>query len=109
MGTFKLTVSLKKGGTVEYTVSLNPGNKNYIYNVLGGSPNDNTAAIFVEELYDVAFQQLVYKNGTDPVNYISGISLDIVELGSETAINPQYQPVKNVLTIPNQSLTVHPK
>lgn len=42
-----------------YSVSLNPYDKNYIINVLGTSQEDGDAALYVEELYDVALQQLI--------------------------------------------------
>jgi len=77
LGTFKLIIKLRETGEyVEYTVSLNPGQKNYIYNVLGGRADEGNAPIWVEELYDIAFQQLVYKNGVDPKDYIEGILLN---------------------------------
>jgi hypothetical protein len=77
LGTFKLIIKLRETGEyVEYTVSLNPGQKNYIYNVLGGNPDEGNAPIWVEELYDIAFQQLVYQNGINPRDYIEGIVLN---------------------------------
>jgi hypothetical protein len=76
-GTFKLIVKLRETGNyVEYSISLNPGAKNYIYNVLGGRSDEGSTPIWVEELYDVAFQSLVYKNGNDPKNFIEGILLN---------------------------------
>ena len=42
-----------------YSVSFNPDDKNYIYNVIGGNPEIGDAEIYVEELYDVALQQLI--------------------------------------------------
>ncbi len=109
-GTFQLIVTLRNndgtpGDTIEYTVSLNPGQKNYIYNVLGSTPDDNDAPIYIEELYDVALQQLIFKNGVDPVNFIEGISLTLEEKGSETSVIPMFKPVNSILTTPNQSLT----
>lgn len=46
----------------EYAVSLNPSDKDYILNVLGTSPFDGTAPLYVESLYDVALQNGI-KNG----------------------------------------------
>lgn len=58
-GRFTL-VAKKNGSTVgEYSVSLNTGAKDYIYNVLGSDPNNGNAAIFVEELYDVMLDNLI--------------------------------------------------
>ena len=58
LGKFKLTI---KG--VDYVVSLNSFDKNYILDVLGTSNDDGNAPVFVEELYDVALLQMV-ANGT---------------------------------------------
>lgn len=57
LGVFTLN-AYKKGELVgSYGVSLNPGSKNYIINVLGGRIEDGEAPIFVEELYDVSLTQ----------------------------------------------------
>lgn len=48
-----------KDGYFEYAVSLNPYDKDYIIKVLGNTPTDGDAPIFVESLYDVAYEQLV--------------------------------------------------
>lgn len=65
-GTFGLKVTLNDGSdepnTKIYSVSLNPEDKNYIYNVIGGDPEIGDAEIYVEELYDVALKQLI-ENG----------------------------------------------
>lgn len=42
-----------------FSVSLNPYDKNYIINVLGVNQDDGDAPLYVEELYDVALQQLI--------------------------------------------------
>lgn len=52
----------------EYPVSLNQGDKDYIYNVLGVDPINGYPAVFVEELYDVMLDDLVVKNGSGAVN-----------------------------------------
>jgi hypothetical protein len=109
-GTFKLTVTLRNsdgsaGRAVEYTVSFNPGQKNHINKVLGSTPDDNNTPIYVEELYDVALQQLIYKNGIDVENYISGISQTLTNIGEDGAIIPKYAPVTSILVLPSQSLT----
>jgi hypothetical protein len=104
LGTFKLIVKNNTSGDwVEYTVSLNSGRKDYIYNVLGGDPQDGNTEIFIEELYDVAFQNLVYKNGVDPINYITGIELGSVI--TNTAVEPEIQTVSGVTGVPIQGIT----
>jgi hypothetical protein len=127
-GTFKLVAKLRATGEfVTYDVSFNPGQKNYIYNVLGSHPTKGATPLFIEELYDVALQQLVYKNGNDPLDYITGIYVGrelttaeytaagttsttvtlyngLVERGEFDTIISKFKPVDAVLTIPNQSL-----
>lgn len=44
-----------------YPVSLNPSDKDYILNVLGTSPQDGEAPLFVEELFDIALIDKVTK------------------------------------------------
>lgn len=64
-GTFTLYVKVAGGDYKKYAISLNPGDKNYIYNVLGGDPETGDAELFVEEFYDIALQQLVEKGLVD--------------------------------------------
>ena len=47
----------KSNKTFEYSVSLNPYDKDYILNVLGTKAYDGDAPIYVESLYDVALEQ----------------------------------------------------
>ena len=58
-GTFTLQVFTNNDEEKKYSVSLNPGEKNYIMNVLGGNPEIGDTEIYVEELYDVALKQLI--------------------------------------------------
>ena len=55
----------KKVGT--YAVSLNAGSKDYIYNVLGSDPNEGSAALFVEELYDAMLDDLIDAGKVDRI------------------------------------------
>lgn len=50
-------VEPKTVGYFSYSVSLNPGDKDYILKVLGTTPDDGDAPIYVEALYDVALKQ----------------------------------------------------
>ena len=72
LGTFKLKGKTIYGEDFEYTVSFNSGNRNYIYDVLGNTINDNNAPIYIEELYDVALKELV-ANQTKGTDFITGI------------------------------------
>jgi hypothetical protein len=124
-GTFKLVCKLKGivPRYISYTVSLNPGSSDYIYNVLGGTAQ-GTTPIYVEELYDVALQNLVLKKATDPVNYIEGILIGkpisdqptivpevlydgLTEQGQEDTIIPKFRPVNGILRMPNHTLDVN--
>ena len=58
-GRFTICVLTYQGEIKRYSVSLNPGEKNYIYNVIGGDPERGETEVYVEELYDVALKQLI--------------------------------------------------
>lgn len=51
-----------KKPTQTYSVSLNPGDKDYILNVLGTNPHDGDAILYVESLYDYALEELISKS-----------------------------------------------
>ncbi len=53
----------------EYSVSLNPMDKNYITKVIGTDPEVGDAEIYVEELYDVALEQLIYLGEINAINH----------------------------------------
>lgn len=67
-----------------YSVSLNQYDKNYIINVLGTRQEDGDAPVYVEELYDVALQQLV-------------------DMGKITAINDTLVGFPNINVVPTLS------
>lgn len=81
-----------------YSVSLNSNEKNYIYNVIGGDPEVGDAEIYVEELYDVALQQLVERG------YIIGINQEVVSYPL-VRIVPKYKPVDGLLVNDESMLT----
>lgn len=63
----RFTLTCRKGGSTgstvgTYSVSLNPTDKDYIYNVLGSDATEGPgkSAIYVEELYDNFLQDLIY-------------------------------------------------
>ena len=76
-----------------YSVTLNPSDKNYIYNVIGGEPDKGDAEIYVEELYDVALRQLVSRNLIDAIN-------ETVVTYENVNIVPAYEDVLGILTEP---------
>lgn len=65
-GVFTIIATTSEG-TYNIPVTLNPGNKDYIINVLGTKADEGDYPLFVEELYDVAHIQAIH-NGT----YTSG-------------------------------------
>lgn len=67
-GTFTIKVTRYDDSEKNYSVSLNKNEKNYIYNVIGGDPEVGDAEIYVEELYDVALQQLVERGQIIGIN-----------------------------------------
>ena len=81
-----------------YAVSLNPGSKDYIYNVIGNNPNEGVAPVFVEELYDLRLQELVDGN---KVTYLNRNVKTVKEL----VITAVSDPVADFVTIPLDDLT----
>lgn len=62
-GRFTLIAKYNGSEVGRYPVSLNPGDKDYIYNVLGSDALIGNAAIFVEDLYDIMLDDLIIANG----------------------------------------------
>ena len=106
-GQFTL-VAWKDGEPVgRYPVSLNAGTKDYIYNVLGSKATEGTAAIFVEELYDIMLGELI-ENGK--VTQIGGevseetFERELVKI-NELDIAAVTDPVLDFVNIPLDNLT----
>lgn len=107
-GTFTIVVNGEKnantgeiedktdGTTRRYSVSLNPSEKNYIYNVLGGNPEDGDAYVYVEELYDVALEQLINEGRLNSINS------EVVKYPA-IKMAPKYEDVYDLLTEPTPS------
>ena len=58
LGKFTLVVNSGSTAATKYGVSLNLGDKDYIYNVFGTTPFSNDTPLFVEEVYDYALMSL---------------------------------------------------
>ena len=97
-GQFTIVAKNNNEEVGRYAVSLNPGAKDYIYNVLGSKPTEGTAALFVEELYDLNLRELIQKG---EVNVIS----PAVTIMRETLINAVADPVRDFVTIGMTGLT----
>ena len=83
--------------TFRYSVSLNPADKNYIIKVLGTNPEIGDAMVYVEELYDVALEQLIYNGKINTLNS---------ELINYPAVNivPEHEPVHDIITFDSSNL-----
>ena len=90
-GTFTIVVKRYDNSEKKYSVTLNKNDKNYIYNVIGGDPEVGDAEIYVEELYDVALQQLIERG------IIKEINIETVFYPA-TRIIPKHAPVDSILT-----------
>lgn len=95
----QFTIVAKKGeetvGT--YPVSLNPGSKDYIINVLGTKPTEGSAALFVEELYDLRLKELIELTKVNQID-------STVTVEPEMAINAITEPVRDFVKIPYNEL-----
>ncbi len=97
-GRFTIVVTTNTGAIKKYSVSLNPGEKNYIINVLGTNPEIGESEVYVEELYDVALEQLIERGEIDSINHIpTEYKL--------TYIVPKYDEVDDILTYEEDLLT----
>ena len=90
-GTFTIVVKRYDNSEKKYSVTLNKNDKNYIYNVIGGDPEVGDAEIYVEELYDVALQQLIERNIINAIN-------SKTVFYPATRIIPKHAPVDSILT-----------
>lgn len=102
-GTFTIEVTLNDGEEGKetkknYSVSLNPNTKNYIYNVIGGKPEEGDAEVYVEELYDVALRQLIERGQIDEIN-------SEVTTFEPIKIIPSHAAVTDLLTVDESMLT----
>lgn len=96
----RFTIEAYKNGNPigKYSVSLNPGAKDYIYNVLGSDPNEGSAAVFVEELYDVMLDELITEAKVNQIVSGETVKYDFF------IKNAVAEPVSDFLTIPYQEL-----
>lgn len=96
-GTFTIEVTTNDDEKKNYSVTLNPNEKNYIYNVIGGDPEDGDAEIYVEELYDVALKQLIERGE------INSIKADI-DYFPIVRVIPAHEAVTDLLTMDESML-----
>ena len=108
---FKVVVTCYKGygfaENLEYNVSLNPSDSDYIYNVIGGNPEAGTAPIYVDALYESSFdlwddenvlkvdKDISVSNTIDSsVTITSANTMDATEYRYYEIINSKKQPYK---------------
>lgn len=97
-GKFTISGTTDKGNTFSYAVSLNPGDKNYIINVLGSQQDVGDTELYVEELYDVALKQLIESGD------ITGINKKMVGF-PPIKVTPKYASCNDLLLEDEQLLT----
>lgn len=87
-----------------YPVSLNPTDKNYIYNILGSDPEETGAVLFVEELYDIALSRMIETGKIDTLGTVG--KDDQMELTTYRPIRyiPKYKDVHDILTFDESTL-----
>lgn len=96
---YKLTDEKGEETTVTKAVSLNPTDNDYILNVFGTDPEDESVnALYVEELYDVALQQLVDAGRLDTINQ------EIIEYKKQYIV-PKHAEVNGILKKEEGTLT----
>lgn len=91
------TSATEDGFIGAYSVSFNPGAKDYIYKVLGSDAQKGSTPIFVEELYDVMLGNLIDGGKIDEI-------LTNVEIMRPIIYEPVTDPVADFLTIPSNEL-----
>lgn len=104
-GVFTLVVETNEGTKVNYAVSLNPGDKNYIINVLGQDPENGDSEIYVEELYDIALEQLIQRGEIDTLAKFDKDEAKDLICYPEVKIVPSHKAVDAILTMDESMLT----
>lgn len=105
-GVFTLVVTTWEDETVEYSVSLNPGDKNYIINILGQEPDKGESEIYVEELYDIALEQLIERGKINTLEeFNDGDEPKVLKTYPEVKIVPNHLAVDAILTMDESMLT----
>lgn len=84
--------------TLTYNVSLNPADSDYIYNVIGNRPDNGTAPIYVEALYDshVSGITVTGEVSTSTTISLTGISLTSAE--EKNIKTKKYYKVKELIS-----------
>lgn len=87
LGAFTITGTSYLQGAFSYNLSFDRTKKNYITRVLGTSAQDNTTALFVEEIYENMLEDYI-SNGK-----VRGINMSLIEYNTAFDDNKEeYQP-----------------
>lgn len=97
LGRFIVEVTKQDNTKVSYSVSLNYGSKDYIYDVLGSDNESGSSPLFVEELYDVALSQLI-SDGK-----VTKLDNEVKPIPQKT-LKPICDPVLDFMVTPNSDL-----
>lgn len=81
-GVFRLNLGLSNGKVESYEVSLDPLHKLYIGKVLGYTPSDKPAALYVDELYDNLIRKMSSLTSLGDVEKIDRPSFREMGIGS---------------------------
>lgn len=105
-GVFTLVVTTWEDEEVKYSVSLNPGDKNYIINILGQEPDKGESEIYVEELYDIALEQLIERGKINTLEeFNDGDEPKALKTFPEVKIVPNHAAVDAILTMDESMMT----
>ena len=105
-GVFTLVVTTWEDEKVKYSVSLNPGDKNYIINILGQEPDKGESEIYVEELYDIALEQLIERGKINTLEeFNDGDEPKALKTFPEVKIVPNHAAVDAILTMDESMMT----
>ena len=87
LGVFTISGNSYFQGAFNYSLSFDRTKKNYITRVLGVETQDNTTALFVEEIYENMLEDFI-SDGK-----VRGINMSLIEYGREFSDNlEEYQP-----------------
>lgn len=79
---FSLTVTFDGGKTAKYNVSLNPNDADYIYNIFSTDPLIGNAPVYIESVFDYAYNKRLAENTRLALSIVS--SNGTTEGGVET-------------------------
>ena len=112
-GSFCLTINYNINGnsattaTTKYNVSLNPSDRDYIYNVFSTNPLEGTAPVYIEAVYDYAFNKKIQDSAIG-TTIVLAYTASTNESNYKELYRPAQTPwvVSEVKTASNQSVNI---